>query len=356
MRLSSIKNLFRHSLMQHFNQLNYEKNLDKLPIKAPYAPVECTVNVESACTNRCKFCIWHSEDTKRPYWHYRLSYDDFVRIADKFAKLGTPHLHFCGTGEPFLNKELLKMAEYARKKRFKTSVLSNMTKCVTPYLDGIARAGFKYVNTDIDSGDPKQFEELRCRSSWDTVTSNMQRLAELRKELNADYELGAWCIAMRCNYHTFKDLAKKCADIGIDNLMFSYLIPFEMNEITSKDNVIQRTDTEIIKEIDEAIEYGRSLGLKVTPPSFPPLKNTRQNCVAAWRCVMVNLPNDKIPKDRWIGNISLHCFLAHLGEAYSFGNILHDDFDDIWNGEKFQELRRKMLTDAPEICKECPSL
>ena len=203
----------------------------------------------------------------------------------------------------------------------------------------------------------RKLEEIKEYAKWDTITGNLRRLVEVRKKTRRKFKIGVYCIAMRSNYKSYKNLMKTASGIGVDEIWFSYLQPFEeMNEITSSKNIIQRSDKHILNEIDEAIKLGRQLGLQVFPPHFPPMTKTRINCDTMWWKIMVNLPNDKIPKEKWIGNVSSHCFLTHIGEAYTYGNLLTDDFDDVWNGEKLMSLRRKLLRDAPEVCKTCPDL
>lgn len=352
--LTFVKN---HTLAQNINAFKYFRNRKKPIIKVPWYPIYATIVVESRCNRRCKYCLWHSRDTPRPYWPLHLSFKDFKKITDILASKHLAHMHFCGTGEPIFNKDLFKMIEYALQKRMTTSMMANFSDAITPHIDRIANSGIIRIFTNLDSGFPSELEEIKEYSSWDTITGNLRKLVKARKEARKRFKIGVYCIAMRSNYKSYKNLMKVSSEIGIDEIWFSYLQPFEeMNELTSSANIIQKSDKHIINEIEEAVTLGRQLGLHVFPPHFPPLTKKRVNCDTMWWKIMVNLPNDKIPKEKWIGNVSNHCFLSHIGEAYSYGNMLRDDFDDIWNGETMMSLRKKMLTDAPEVCKTCPDL
>jgi MoaA/NifB/PqqE/SkfB family radical SAM enzyme len=359
--LSSIREglqfLRSHTYRQNRNALKYFLNRKKNCTRLPWNPIYSTIVTESRCNQRCQFCLWHSADTPRPYWPVHLSFDKFRQIADILSDQDVAHLHFCGTGEPVLNPDLFKMIEYARKKKFTTSMMSNASSVMTPHIEEIARSGIIRFFTNIDSGFPEQLEDLKRNADWKILCSNLKKLSEVRRKENLCFKISIYCIAMRSNYKSFRELMHVVRDIGADELWFSYLQPFkEMNFTTSSQNVIQKTDFEIITEIQEAVALGKELGLRVFPPHYPPHSSTRVNCDAMWWKMMVNLPNDKIPQERWIGNVSTHCFLAHTGEAYSFGNLFTDDFQEIWNGEKMQSLRRQLLTDAPEICRNCPDL
>lgn len=347
----------KHTIKQNINASRFFINRNKALTNIPWNPIYATVVVDSRCNQRCKFCLWHSKDTPRPYWPLHLKFDDFRRIADILSQKNLAHIHFCGTGEPLFNKDIFKMIEYAQNKKMTTSLMSNCSEIMTPNIDKIANSGIVRFFTNIDSGFPDQFEEIKEHANFDVVLNNVRKLVEMRTKAKAKFKIAIYCIAMRSNYKSYKQLMKIVHEIGADEIWFSYLQPFEeMNELTSSKNVIQQSDEHILKELDEAIEFGRNLGLNVFPPHFPPKTKSRVNCDTMWWKLMINLPNDKIPSEKWVGNVSTHCFLAHTGDAYSFGNILTDDFDDIWNGEKIQNLREQLLTDAPEVCKKCPDL
>jgi MoaA/NifB/PqqE/SkfB family radical SAM enzyme len=352
-----IQFLNNHTIRQNTNALRYFFNRKKNCTKLSWNPVYSTIVVESKCNQRCQFCLWHSVDTPRPYWPVHLSFGDFKRIADILAKQNVAHLHFCGTGEPLLNRDLFKMIEYAKEMRFTTSMMSNSSSVMTPCIEKIARSGIIRFFTNIDSGFPEQLEDLKRNADWKILIKNLKRLSEIRKREKLRFKISIYCIAMKSNYKSFHELMHVVHDIGADEVWFSYLQPFEeMNYTTSSQNVIQKNDYPIIKEIQDAVALGKKLGLHVFPPHYPAHSSIRINCDAMWWKMMINLPTDKIPQDRWIGNVSTHCFLAHTGDAYSFGNLFTDDFNDIWNGEKIQLLRKQLLTDAPMVCKKCPDL
>jgi MoaA/NifB/PqqE/SkfB family radical SAM enzyme len=352
--LSFIKN---HTPAQNLNAAKYFLNRKKPLTRLPWNPVYSTIIVESKCNRRCKYCIWHSKHTPRPYWPVHLSFEDFKKIADILGSKNLAHMHFCGTGEPIFNKDLFKMIAYAQQKKMTTSMMANFSKALTPHIDRIANSKLIRVFTNLDSGFPDEFEEIREYGKWDTTIENIKKLSDARKKARKKFKIGVYCIAMRSNYKSYRNLMKTASDIGVDEIWFSYLQPFEdMNDLTSRKNIIQKSDKHILKEIDIAIELGRELGLHVFPPHFPPKTKSRVNCDTMWWKIMVNLPNDKIPKEKWIGNVSSHCFLTHIGEAYTYGNLLTDDFDDVWNGEILVGLREKLLKDAPEVCRTCPDL
>ncbi len=353
-----IKFIREHSLGQVANAVKYMLMRNRNITQVPWDPTYVTIVTESVCTQKCIYCLWHSPFTERPYWPMRLSLADFERILDELKKTKIAHVHLCGTGDPLLNKDIFDMIEYVRKSKMTCSIMTNMNRQVTKNLEHLAKSGINRLNTNLDSGDPKEFEEIRRGAKWETIIGNIKKLSVLRKKYKRRFKIGIYCIAMRSNVHTYKDLMDTCKEIGADDVIFSYLVPVDFvdHPICSKDNVIQETDHELIKSIDEAVAYGRSLGLRVFPPRFPPKGRKRVNCSTMWWKLMINLPNDKLPREDWVGNVSSHCDFSHEGEGYSYGNILKQPFQEVWNGKKLKRFRKRLLTNAPKVCRECPGL
>jgi MoaA/NifB/PqqE/SkfB family radical SAM enzyme len=351
--LSFLKN---HTIGQNINAFKFFFNRNKPLTKLNWNPITTTIAIESRCNQTCKYCHWHSREIEREYWPLHLNMPDFKKIINILSSNNVAHAHLCATGETILNENVIKMLKYIKKKKMTSSLTSNMAKEFTPLIDEIAQSGISKVFTDLDSGDPDQFEEYDEGSSWKIVINNLKKLAKARKKYKKNYRIGVYCIAMKSNVHTYKNLMRTAKKCGVDDVIFSYLQPHEANDVTSTANQIKAEDKDLWKKIDNAVNYGRKLGLRVYPPRCPPKSKTRIACQTMWFKLMINLPNDKIPHNRWIGNASSHCLLTHYGDAYSYGNIIQDGFDNVWNGKKLQKFRKKLLTNAPKICRDCPAL
>ncbi len=81
-----------------------------------YPPDGVTIGVTSGCPNKCLFCSYHGEQAKGNSEVYNipfmLSYYDFTKMVDMANEAEVSHIHICGTGEPFVNPDILKMIDY----------------------------------------------------------------------------------------------------------------------------------------------------------------------------------------------------------------------------------------------------
>ena len=84
-------------------------------------------NTGTLCNLSCKNCYIESSP-KNDRLAY-LSFEEFKTFLKESSdnNLGTENIGFTG-GEPFMNKDIIKMIEYSLNKNFKTLVLTNAMK------------------------------------------------------------------------------------------------------------------------------------------------------------------------------------------------------------------------------------
>ena len=81
-------------------------------------PTTVYVNLTNACTNSCVFCLREQKDDVCGHnmWHDdKYTLEDIIEQFNSFKP--TPqNVVFCGYGEPFLKKDMMKaFAQYLRK-------------------------------------------------------------------------------------------------------------------------------------------------------------------------------------------------------------------------------------------------
>jgi len=113
-------------------------------------PHSATIYVENKCNLKCAHC-YESEDT-HPSDEYAMSLDDYARLFDELAALGTLSLTITG-GEIFLRRDLLDIVELARKKRFAVTLFTSGTLIDEKKADRIAALKMKSVEITVYSHD-----------------------------------------------------------------------------------------------------------------------------------------------------------------------------------------------------------
>jgi len=99
-------------------------------------------NVTAKCNLKCLHCYATFKDFNE------LSFDDCLLIVDKLSKFGVPLILFSG-GEPLMRKDLIEIAEYAKKKGI-TCVLSTNGTLIDRDLAEDLKDVFSYIGVSLD--------------------------------------------------------------------------------------------------------------------------------------------------------------------------------------------------------------
>ena len=158
-------------------------------------PSTVYVNLTNACTNSCVFCLRSQKDDVcgREMWH-----DDNYTLEDiieqfKNYKDYVKEVVFCGYGEPFLKKDMMKdFCVYLRKNFPQIKIRVNTNGHANSiYKKNIAEE-FKElidsVSISLNSDNAKQYNEI-CKPSIDNAYEAMKDFARSCKAAGIDVSM-----------------------------------------------------------------------------------------------------------------------------------------------------------------------
>ena len=179
-------------------------------------PETLYINLTNACTNSCVFCLreqkddvcgaemWHDdkytlEDVIEQFNHYMISNSNNL-VSDHKVK----EVVFCGYGEPFLRKDMMKeFAQYLRKNYPEIKIRVNT--------NGHANAVYK---TNV----AEEFKDLLDEASVSLNSDNAEQYNEIcRPKIENAFE-------------AVKDFLKSCNEVGIKTYA-SIVTGFDNREI-----------------------------------------------------------------------------------------------------------------------------
>jgi GeoRSP system radical SAM/SPASM protein len=294
------------------------------------APLTFNWTLSYRCNFSCSHCYSREEQAEE------LATDKIKQIVDVLAGKKVPFINF-GGGEPLIRDDLYEIATYASQQGLNVSMNSNGWLVDGDACRQLKAAGFKSVGISIDSAEASLHDDFRCMpGSFKRAVAALDHLrdAGIRSTMSS--------VISRINYRNFRDLLQLARDHGVGTV---YLHNFKCSGRGFKNR----------EELDLEPEEWKDFYLEALE-----VKNSTTDLTISFDDpVIASLPGydaDPMVKGSSCGKLSLH--MKPNGDITPcgfipliVGNILSQDFDEIWYGsEVLQQMRNK---EAKGKCASC---
>jgi len=293
------------------------------------------VRVQIEPTNRCNYscimCPINEFDKKKA--KLDMNFENFKIIADKLPSTVT-NICLSGLGEPFLNKEYIKMAKYAKEKGYYTEVYNNgslFDQAILPYIGEI--------NFSVDSPDKELLSSIRKGIKIDKLFESIK--VAVKNKTKYDYKVNINFTANYKNYKDIKNLYDLANELNIDELYIQATANnyspqsiqyMEFKKFVKKNKLI---DWKFIAE-----QYKKTDKFKLTI-WYP--RKMKSFCSWTFSNVYINKNSEIISCCQKVTNPTI------------FGDLKQKNFADIYNGEKMKNFRYKHINKQNiNICNNCP--
>jgi MoaA/NifB/PqqE/SkfB family radical SAM enzyme len=274
--------------------------------KAP-PPVYMQIEPTSRCNLSCKMCFRN----ECPYeLNKDLSLEYFKKIINKF---NLKQIHLTGFGEPFLNKKIFDMIEYASNSGAQVEITTNGTLLNKRICERIISSKLRKLNVSLDG--IETYEEIRGVSITRALKA-IENLANLKTGNGP--ELFVNTVVLKDNLEDLKNVVDALAS-------FPVTLNLKTNRPTKN-----YARVEIGKAVHDAIKRAGVKGLNVNYIKYIPTP-------FCYRIYFGGYVNTE-------GKLFVCCDLFK-----PVGNIL----DDAWNSQEFQEFRRRFKNGFPRECNVC---
>lgn len=297
--------------------------LDDLP-----APYRMDLILTYRCQNRCAHCY------NEPREMHELSPDQWKGVIARLWNLGIPHVVFTG-GEPTLFMGLDELVAESERHGQITGLVTNGRKLREPsYLKGLVAKGLDHVQITVLSHKESVHDALvGDKGAW------KQTVEGIKAALAEDVYLSTNTTILRSNLDQVEGTMRFLISLGIRNLAFNGLIR------SGKGKGAEGVSCEelaplLVRLRGIAAETGAKLTW-YTPTPYCEL-NPINLGLGIKQCTACSL-NMAIEPDGAV----LPC------QSYyrPLGNILHDDWHDIWGHQLCKDIRERRYLDGK--CAEC---
>lgn len=332
-------------------------------------------------TNRCNAeCIMCNHFYLENRGCTDLSADVVARLEHILPYCTTVMLN--GDGEPFLSRQVLDNIECYTKYGIAIGTNTNLTVVPEKAWYYLAHY-FQFLNISCDGASKETYELIRKKLSYESFIGNLKQLQKEAPDLRRNLD----CVVMKQNISELPDIVRLAAEHGISSVRFQRLgvNPLIGNELDRPEYYLSLVQ----EKLAEADAVGREYGISVVSPCYhragkqshiPPMQQLQAEVAhrkrACERYAHLSLENDyyseritqrDLQNNLWDagkpcqwaiercyidlkGNVTTCCFNM---KKY-MGNILEQDFEDIWNGEAYRTFRKLMgQTKLPNFCKNC---
>jgi MoaA/NifB/PqqE/SkfB family radical SAM enzyme len=258
-------------------------------------------NTGTLCNIECKNCYIESSP-KNDSLAY-LTFEEVKSFIDEAVdkNLGTNEIGFTG-GEPFMNKDIMKMIDYSLRKRLKVLVLSNAMKPMLNRTKELIKLNHSNltIRVSIDHYEKEKHEEIRGKNTYDVMLQGLKWL----NENNFNYTLATRLLwnekeeDLRKNFGTF---------IKNNNLKLDTYSPKELVTFA---------------EMDEKIDTP-----EITTSCWDILNKDPNDVMCSWSRMVVRKKNSKNPS-------VIACTLLPYADEFDLGETLTNSLQKIYLNHK----------------------
>lgn len=296
-------------------------------------PRQIAFEVISRCILDCEFCILRDIQSWKYRRKSRMSFEEFKKIIDDISYF-TTDIQFSG-GEPLINKDIFRMFDYARQNCISTLLATNANLLI--YRDNIQKV-IDHPPDEIlisyETLEEESYKEIRKKGNFDALNEGIKKLVALKQDTKSFYPI----------------------------------ITLQM-VLTKKNMKYESVYWETVKKLGADRASIKALG--VWPEGNPSYDKKMVEEYIVTRS-MHSISRHEIDED---GNIVFfrrpgecpgiqHAYIGSGGELIPcwyiiaktevMGNVIDQNFVDIWNSEKYKNYRYKMLNDwANPLCHRC---
>ncbi|TXT56337.1 MAG: hypothetical protein BAJALOKI2v1_580021 [Promethearchaeota archaeon] len=302
------------------------------PFKATEFPLRVDLALTYKCNNACRHCYVAREPD-----YPELETDMIKTVLDKLWDVGVPHVALTG-GEPTLRPDFLEIVEYGQEKGFVMGVITNGVKFSGKELvkDAIEK-GLDYAQITIESHDKKTHNSMVGAESFEKT---VQAIKNFERE---DIFFMTNTTLCQHNVDGIEDTIQFLHDLNVETFACNGLIYSGKGK--DFEDAIPESDLEpILIKINNLAHRLNMKFIWYTPTQYCSVNPVDlglgpKRCSAANMSMAIEPNGDVLPCQSYFESV---------------GNLLKDDWKDLWHSKLFESIRNKEYIEPK--CEDCELL
>jgi MoaA/NifB/PqqE/SkfB family radical SAM enzyme len=317
-------------------------------------PVCLYLETTNRCNLLCETCPRTFEDLEPPA---DMSWELFTHIVDQFPAIARVVLH--GVGEPMMVKPLPRMVRYLKDRG--TYVLFNTNGTLLTERKGreLIAAGLDELRVSLDAAEPEAFLAVRGKDMFHRIVRNVRVFTALQRAEGIERPLvSLWLTGLKETIDQLSDFVRLAHRIGVSEIHLQRLVflPEGQGLARAESALFERLGGEERERLAKAAALAGELGVRfnasgATEPGTS-LERTAEDqpwslCRRPWTLMYFTAHGRAIP-----------CCIAPFSmrgyDGFTLGEATQQSLRQIWNGPRYQEFRRALLSEEPPpACASC---
>ncbi len=255
-----------------------------------------------------------------------LSFSKFKNWLDQIKETSF-YVQLYFQGEPFINKDLPQMLNYARKNNVYTSISTNGLLLNEKNIDLVLENPPDKLIFSIDGLDEETYQNYRVGGTFENVDKAFRAFmkAKAQRKLKKPF-VEFQFIVMKQNEHLIDKVKEYAKELGVDKVALKTM------QVSSYENALH-----FLPKNPKYLRY------KIENGSFRIKKKLGNRCFALWRTSVIT----------WDGFVVPCCF--DKDAKHKLGNVIEKSFKEIWFNKQYYNFRKAIFTNrkAVPICTNC---
>jgi len=332
---------------------------DRLPMGAVY---EATMR----CNLHCEFCYVGDLLNIEGEWRQELSLE---ALSKAFPEQTGFQISLTG-GEIFMRKDIMSVLDLFHSKGYACGYLTTNGTIITDeradaLADLAARGFLKHISVSVDG--PKELHDVArgLKGTFERTTAGLKRLQEAARRKGAPLRVSINTTVAHESLEALDRMVDVAEELGVDAIGLNHLMFSTPEEVAETVKIIGAPDASVIATF-------------VTPDPGVDVDRVRTQVHAlAQKCREKNVLFDFRPKvhtplmdsyytpgtklDGRCLYPFLHARVSFSGKVYfcpfirvEVGDLAESSLEAIWNGERYVEMRRRLLEHGIfPVCRRC---
>ena len=334
---------------RYFDSVGVERGLI-----AEQEPVCLYLETTNRCNLLCEICPRTFEDLEPPA---DMSWALFTHIVDQLPNIARVVLH--GVGEPMMVKALPRMIRYLKERGAYVLFNTNGTLLTERKGRELIAAGLDELRVSLDAAEPRAFRAVRGKDMFARIVRNVRAfIAMQRTEGTGRPLVSLWLTGLKETIDQLPAFVRLAHEIGVAEIHLQRLVfmPQDQGLARARSALFEQLEGGEAKQLAEATRLAEALGVffnasGATEPGTS-LKRADDDqpwslCRRPWTLMYFTAHGRAIP-----------CCIAPFSmrgyDGFTLGDATQQSLRQIWNGPRYQEFRRALLTDKPPApCASC---